>query len=160
MYLNQFRNRVNNIIHNIEEEIADLMETAKDFEKDLAWIEKVATMKAGDIVYRKPNLNKYCSWQGKNIVIGEVIVDNVCDCGVAIKEEGDFEFKSANWYEPAKPHSLKFVTVANGAGKGVCECGCWESKVSDDGLMFTDEYYSQDDIKIAYTEHLKEVFNG
>lgn len=57
--------------------------------------------------------------------------------------------------ENTSKHRLKMVTVANGAGRGVCICG-WKSKVSDDALMFTDDYYSLDDIRDDYKKHLRE----
>lgn len=161
MNLKRYRKKINNILENIDEEIADLMETADRFAKSLAWAEHVATLKAGDELYRKPCNTPYVKWKGRNVVIAEINTeDDLTGGGVAVKEVGSVEWVSVEWYEPAKAHCLRIQVVANGAGKGVCECGNWESPVSDDGLMFTEDYYSPEDIKKAYEKHLKEVING
>ncbi len=153
MNLQKHREQTERILKNLDAEIKEIEESKKYFIDGLAWAEKVAKMKMGDILYRKP-YKKF--WKGKNITILKIDAEADNGCGVAVYEVETGECKSAEWYEPAKPHRLHKVVVANGAGKGVCECGCWESKVSDDGLIFTDdEYYFWDDIEKDFLEHLR-----
>lgn len=163
MNLKRYRNRVNNILHNIDEEIAELMGVAEDAKKELEWVEHVATLKAGDKLYRKPCNTPSVKWKGRNITIAEVnSTDVLCGHGIAIKEQSDTwsEWRSATWYEPAKECALTFEVVANGAGRGVCACGNWHSRVSDDANVMYDDYISKDDIKEMFEQHVREVNNG
>lgn len=52
-------------------------------------------------------------------------------------------------------HTVRFITVASGAGRAECSCG-WRSRVSDDGDMFMDDYYSRADVSRDAAIHVEE----
>lgn len=148
MNLEAYKNHIYKEVTEMEDEIADLKKTIEQWKNKLNWVIQVSQMKPG----YKLHLKNSPAWSANEITIEDIKIADTCDCGVSVKAVGYDDYKSAIWFD--KAHALTIKPVANGAGMGFCTCG-WRSRVSEDRYMYDDDYYSQEDIKKDFEEHVK-----